>query len=165
MLSFPIWSFSGNERCLSAMTDTFMNISQRAPPWPLSLQQTQETPVRDADRLKWMGNIGICKIPQDEFVHDCHLPSFSPRTSKHALLLSQPRIHIKLFKWVYSFFSHGSSTFHTSDIPFMQLNAAAATLPETPYVEVLKEMKESDLWQFTVKASSLNLNLQSRDAG
>lgn len=42
----------------------------------------------------------------------------------------------------------------------MQLNAAAAaaTLPETSYLEVMKQIKESDLCQIPVKASSLNLS-------
>lgn len=50
-------------------------------------------------------------------------------------------------------------------MPFMQLNAAAITLPETPYLKVIKQIKDSDLWQFPVKASSLKLSLRFRDAG
>lgn len=53
----------------------------------------------------------------------------------------------------------GSST---KDNPFMQLNAAAT---KTPYLEVMKQIKKNDLWQFPVKACSLNLSLQYRDAG
>lgn len=44
----------------------------------------------------------------------------------------------------------------------MQLNAAAT---KTPYLEVMKQIKKNDLWQFPVKACSLNLSLQYRDAG
>lgn len=44
----------------------------------------------------------------------------------------------------------------------MQLNAAAT---KTPYLEVMKQIKKNDLWQFSVKACSLNLSLQYRDAG
>lgn len=85
----------------------------------------------------------------------CPLASAPTPTSKHALLISQPRIHANLF-------IQGSATSHTKDIPFMQLNAAAAaaaaTLPETSYLEVMKQIKESDLCQIPVKTSSLNLS-------
>lgn len=151
MLSFPIWSFSGNERCLVCHDWHF---HERQPTFSVAAGASSKHKINSSHGC-WQTKKGweisaAVRSNRISLSMTAICPSFSPLDIKKNIPFKFHNLRhiLSCLNGYISFFF-----FYKVHPHFIQLNAAAATLPETPSLEVMKQMKDCDLWQFPVKAS------------